>query len=439
MIAERISSRPLPPRPVVTWEFGGKNAAAPVYNGPVRRFFLCHYHEVGLKKGNRAFFERRLCQNIRRALARYPYRSVRRISGRILVAVPEDAPHRQIGKRLQKVFGLASCSPAWLSGQSLEELERNLWTLVRDREYATFKIEARRAQKSFPLTSPELNRLLGSYLVERSGKGVNLTAPDLTCHVDIVERYAFLYFTKLPGVRGLPVTTSEPVVALLSGGIDSPVAAYKIMKRGCPVIFVHFHSYPFTNLESQEKVRRLVRLLNQYQFQSVLYRVPFAHTQRQIVALTPPETRVIFYRRFMLRIAERLALREGALALVTGDSIGQVASQTLPNLSVISSTVGMPVLRPLVGDDKEEIIQTARRIGTFPVSILPDVDCCSLFVPRHPETRAQAAAIEETEAALDVEELVAAALDGAERETFDSASSETPITEAGLSTRNDPS
>ena len=260
----------------------------------------------------------------------------------------------------QKVFGLASCSPAWLSGQSLEELERNLWTLVRDREYATFKIEARRAQKSFPLTSPELNRLLGSYLVERSGKGVNLTAPDLTCHVDIVERYAFLYFTKLPGVRGLPVTTSGPVVALLSGGIDSPVAAYKIMKRGCPVIFVHFHSYPFTNLESQEKVRRLVRLLNQYQFQSVLYRVPFAHTQRQIVALTPPETRVIFYRRFMMRIAERLALREGALALVTGDSIGQVASQTLPNLSVISSTVSMPVLRPLVGDDKEEIIQTAR-------------------------------------------------------------------------------
>lgn len=405
----------------------------------MRRFFLCHYHEVGLKKGNRSFFERRLCENIRKALARFPFKSVRRISGRILVEVPEDAPHDQIGKRLQKVFGLSSCASAWLSGQSLEDLERNLWTLVRDREFTTFKIEARRAQKTFPLTSPELNRLLGSYLVERSGKGVNLTAPDLTCHVDIVERYAFLYFTRLPGSRGLPVTTSGRVVVLLSGGIDSPVAAYKIMKRGCPVIFVHFHSYPFTNLESQEKVRRLVKLLNEYQFESVLYRVPFAHTQRQIVAHTPPETRVVFYRRFMLRIAEKLALKEGALALVTGDSLGQVASQTLDNLSVISSTVGMPVFRPLVGDDKEEIIQTARRIGTFPVSILPDVDCCSLFVPKHPETRARAAAIEKIETALEVEDLVAAALDGAEREIFASVPSESPEAEAIPSHGNGPS
>ena len=394
---------------------------------------------MGLKKGNRAFFERRLCKNIRKALVRYPYKSVRRISGRILVEVPEDAPFERIGQRLQKVFGLSSCAPAWLSGQSMEDLERNLWALVRDREFDTFKIQARRAQKSFPLTSPELNRLLGSCLVERSGKGVNLTAPDLTCHVDIVERYAFLYFTRLPGARGLPVTTSGRVVALLSGGIDSPVAAYKIMKRGCPVIFVHFHSYPFTNLESQEKVRRLVRLLNEFQFESVLYRVPFAHTQRQIVAHTPPETRVVFYRRFMLRIAERLALREGALALVTGDSIGQVASQTLANLSVISSTVGMSVLRPLVGDDKEEIIQTARRIGTFSISILPDVDCCSLFVPKHPETRARAAAIEEIEAVLDVEDLVASALDGAERETFESSSSGMQEAEAIPSLGNRPS
>ncbi len=433
--------RPLPVRHIAPPEFGGWETAAPVRSiiAFVRRFFLCHYHEVGLKKGNRAFFERRLCQNIRRALAEYPYKSVRRISGRILVEVPGDAPHERIGQRLQKVFGLASCASAWLSGQSLEDLERNLWTLVRDREFDTFKIEARRAQKSFPLTSPELNRLLGSHVVERSGKGVNLTAPDLTCHVDIVERYAFLYFSKLPGARGLPVTTSGRVVVLLSGGIDSPVAAYKIMKRGCPVIFVHFHSYPFTNLESQEKVRRLVRMLNQFQFQSVLYRVPFAHTQRQIVALTPPETRVVFYRRFMLRIAERLALKEGALALVTGDSIGQVASQTLANLSVISSTVGMPVLRPLVGDDKEEIIQTARRIGTFPVSILPDVDCCSLFVPKHPETRARVAAIEKIEAALDVEELVEAALEGAEREIFESCPSESPAAEAIPSHGNGPS
>ena len=385
----------------------------------MRRLFLCHYHEVALKKGNRSFFEKRLCENIRRALTGTFIRAVRRISGRIIVETSQNSPHGEIGRRLQKVFGLASCSSAWLSGQSMEELEKNLWALVKDREFKTFKIEARRAQKTFPLTSPELNRHLGAVLVQRSGKAVDLTSPDLTCHVDIVERYAFLYFSRLPGIRGLPVSTSGKVAVLLSGGIDSPVAAFKLMKRGCPVTFVHFHSYPFTNLESQEKVRQLVRLLSEYQFHSVLYRVPFAETQRQIVAQTPSETRVVFYRRFMLRIAERIALQEGALALVTGDSIGQVASQTLENLSVISSTVSMPVLRPLVGDDKEEIIRMARRIGTYSISILPDVDCCSLFVPRHPETRAEIAGIERIEESLEVESLVEAALQGSERETID--------------------
>ena len=385
----------------------------------MRRFFLCHYHEIGLKKKNRPFFEKRLLKNILRALSDLPFKEVRRISGRLIVELLPESPIEEIGKRLQKIFGIVSCSPAWLSEQDLELLQENLWTLAQTRPFESFKIQARRAQKTYPLNSPELNERLGAFILEKSGKRVDLGSPNLTCYVDIVERYAFLYFEKLPGVKGLPVGVSGKVVVLLSGGIDSPVASYKILKRGCQAIFVHFHSYPHTSAESQEKVRELVKLLSRYQYRSVLYRVPFAEVQRQIVAFTPPPTRVIFYRRFMLRLAQQIALRERGQALVTGDSIGQVASQTLENLAVISESVELPILRPLVGEDKEDIIEVARRIGSYPISILPEVDCCSLFVPRHPETRADQVGINLIEEQLDLNEALAEARRGTEREVIE--------------------
>jgi tRNA uracil 4-sulfurtransferase len=376
----------------------------------MKRCFVCHYHEIGLKGSNRAFFENRLLENIRKALAGVPAGPVRRLSGRILLEMTEDSPAEIIGARLQKVFGLVYASPAWISTQDFDQLQENLWALVRDREFETFKIHARRAGKEYPLNSQQLNERLGALIQGKTGKRVRLENPDLTCHVDLVQRYAFLYFDRLRGVGGLPVTSSGKVVVLLSGGIDSPVAAYRIMKRGCRAVFVHFHSYPHTTLESQEKVRQLVRILDQYQYGSTLYLVPFAEAQRQIVAYTPPETRVILYRRLMVKIAERVAAREHALALVTGDSIGQVASQTLENLSVIGQATRMSVLRPLVGDDKEEIIQWSRQIGTMELSITPETDCCSLFIPRHPETRADLSDIERSEQKLDVERLVEDAL-----------------------------
>ena len=386
----------------------------------MRRFFLCHYHEIGLKKGNRSFFEKRLLQNIHRALSGLPFKEARRISGRLIVELLPESPLKEIGEQLQKVFGIVSCSPAWLSEQDLDLLQQNLWSLVQERDFESFKIQARRAQKTFPLNSPQLNERLGTFILERCGKRVDLGTPELTCYVDIVERYAFLYFEKLSGVKGLPVGSSGKVVVLLSGGIDSPVASYKIMKRGCQAIFVHFHSFPHTSTESQEKVRQLVTLLSQYQFRSVLYRVPFAEVQRQIVAFTPASTRVIFYRRFMLRLAQQIASREGGLALVTGDSIGQVASQTLENISVISESVRLPVLRPLVGEDKEDIIEVARKIGSYPISILPEEDCCSLFVPRHPETRADQVGINRIEEQLDLDEALSDALKRTEREVIES-------------------
>ena len=376
----------------------------------MKRCFICYYHEIILKGKNRAFFERRLKENVEKALAGLPYRSIRRLSGRILVELVPDSPVEEVGARLQKVFGLVFCCPAWKSTQKMEQLQEDLWSLVQTREFDTYKIDSRRANKKYPLNSQQMNEHLGAIIGERSGQRVRLEQPDLTCYVDIVEDYAFLYFEKLKGALGLPLSSSGKVVVLLSGGIDSPVAAYKVMKRGCRAIFVHFHSLPHTTPESLDKVRLLVSILNEYQYGSKTYMIPFADAQRQVVAFTPLETRVILYRRIMMRLAESIARREGAHALVTGDSIGQVASQTLENLRAISDATQFPIFRPLIGEDKEEIIAVARRIGTFETSILPHDDCCSLFVPKHPETRARLDGIRRVEGELDIDKIVGDAL-----------------------------
>ncbi len=373
----------------------------------MKRFLLCRYHEISLKRKKRPFFEKRLVDNIKKALNGTDCRSVDRLSGRIAARLGPDAAFEDVVPRLQRVFGVVSCSPAWLSSPQLESLKEDLWSLVRNRAFRTFQVRTRRAQKNFPLTSQEINEQLGAWIQAKSGMKVQLKDPDLTCYLDLVDGRAFLYFEKLRGSGGLPASTSGKVVVLLSGGIDSPVAAYKIMKRGCQALFVHFHSFPHTTLESQEKVRQLVRLLDQYQYGSKLWMVPFAECQRRVVAFSPAEVRVILYRRLMVQIAERLAGEQGARALVTGDSIGQVASQTLENLSAISAAAQMPILRPLVGEDKQEIIEAARQIGTFQISIQPDVDCCSLFVPRHPETRAQIDRIRQLEDQLEMEGVIA--------------------------------
>jgi thiamine biosynthesis protein ThiI len=260
----------------------------------------------------------------------------------------------------------------------------------------------------------EINQRVGGYVKERSGAKVDLENAELTCWIEIVEKYALIYVERLPGPGGLPVGTGGKVVVLLSGGIDSPVAAWKMIKRGCSPVFVHFHSFPYTNKESQEKAKQIARRLSEFALRAKLYLVPFAEVQRHIMVDTPLDTRVILYRRYMLRLAQEIAQREKARVLVTGVSVGQVASQTIENIDVISRAVAMPILRPLIGDDKIEIIQVARKIGTYDISIQPDQDCCSLFVPKHPETKAKIGEIEKSEARLEVSEVMNAAMDSAE-------------------------
>jgi thiamine biosynthesis protein ThiI len=380
----------------------------------VDRFFVIHYNELGLKKGNRDYFENALCANINLVLRDCGAEKARRISGRVLLPLTADADVVEIKNRLGRVFGIAYFAEAWGSPQTVENLERNAWSLIEGRSFNSFKIDARRADKSFPHTSVEINQRVGAYVKERSQARVDLENADLTCWIEIVEKYALMYVERRPGSGGLPVGTSGKVVVLLSGGIDSPVAAWKMVKRGCTPIFVHFHSFPYTNAESQEKAKQLARLLSQYALRSKIYLVPFAEVQRHIMVDTPIETRVILYRRYMMRLAEQIALREKARVLVTGDSVGQVASQTIENIDVISRAVSMPILRPLIGDDKVEIIDIARRVGTYDISIQPDQDCCSLFVPKHPETKANLIEIEKSESRLDVAGTLRAALDSTE-------------------------
>jgi thiamine biosynthesis protein ThiI len=380
----------------------------------VDRYCVIHYNELGLKKGNRDYFENALCSNINAVLRDCGVERSRRISGRILLPLKPEADLAEIKNRLARVFGIAYFAEAWASPQAVENLEANAWNLIEGRSFKSFRIDARRGDKSFPLTSVEINQRVGAYVKERSGARVDLENAELTCWIELVEKYALIYLERLRGPGGLPVGTSGKVVVLLSGGIDSPVAAWKMIKRGCTPVFVHFHSFPYTNKESQQKARQIAKLLANYSLKAKIYLVPFAEIQRHIMVNTPANTRVILYRRYMMRLAEQIARSERARVLVTGDSVGQVASQTIENIDVISRAVSMPILRPLIGDDKMEIVDVARRIGTYDISILPDQDCCSLFVPKHPETKADATGIENSEARLNVAEVMKAALASAE-------------------------
>jgi len=380
----------------------------------MERFIVIHYHELGLKKGNRDYFENRLCRNIRETLADCGIGAVHRISGRILLELRPDCRLDDILIRISKTAGVAYFAEAWPAPMTLEGLEETAWRLVSSKSFESFRVSTRRADKTFPLNSVEVNQRIGAMIKVRSGKRVDLENPDLVCAIEIVDNRALIYVDRRPGVGGLPSSTSGRVVVLLSGGLDSPVAAWKVIKRGCSAIFVHFHSFPYTNKESQEKAKQIAALLAEYQLRSKLYLVPFADVQRHIMVESPASTRVILYRRYMLRIAEQIAKRERARVLVTGDSIGQVASQTIENIDVISRAVTMPVLRPLVGDDKIEIVDIARRIGTYDISIQPDQDCCSLFVPKHPETKARLEAIEDSESRMQLDDVLAESMRTAE-------------------------
>ena len=301
----------------------------------------------------------------------------------------------------------------------LETLKKSAADDLRGARFSSFRVTTRRSDKGFPLNSGQIDREVGAAVHAATGVRVDLEEPDLTLWIEVLHDRILYSFDKHPGPGGFPVGSSGRVLALLSGGIDSPVAAWRMMKRGCRAVLAHFHAFPLQDRSTIDKTRELARILTQWQLRTRLLLIPFGPAQQAVVAACPAPLRVVLYRRLMMRIAEALARRHRARALVTGESLGQVASQTLDNMAIIGEATRAPVLRPLVGMDKEEITEQARRIGTFPVSTLPDQDCCQLFVPRHPATAARREEVERAEEALDVPALVAAAVQGAVEERFE--------------------
>lgn len=368
--------------------------------------FVVKYTEIALKGKNRPWFLARLVRNLRHATADVGVTSVRANTGRIEVVLGPSADPSVVADRIGYVFGIANYSFAGRAPLDIDRIAAAVNEDLGDRTCRSFRVSARRADKRFPLTSPQIEYEVGGRIQEARGWPVDLSEPEFTIHVEMLTNEAFYHFGKVRGPGGLPTGTAGRVVCLLSGGIDSPVAAYRMMKRGCAVTFVHFHSYPILSRASQEKARQLVEVLTRYQQRSRVYMVAFGEIQQQVVLAVPGPMRVVVYRRLMLRIAERLATIRRAHGLVTGDVVGQVASQTLENLAVVGSVAAMPLFRPLIGMDKEEIVAEAQKLGTYPISIIPDQDCCTLFTPRNPLTRARLADVERAEQALPVDELV---------------------------------
>lgn len=365
---------------------------------------VVHYHEIGLKGRNRGFFERALVRSIERVLTDC---RVEVIPGRLVVHLSGSPAS------LENVFGISSVAAGVSTGATMQEMSDAALNLMTNR-VGTFAISARRATKDLPFTSTDINVTVGEVVRTQLNLAVDLSHPDHTVNIEVMGRRALVTIDKIAGPGGLPTGVSGRLACLVSGGLDSPVAVYQMLRRGAKGVLVHFHSEPFTDRSSVRKVLKLAEIVSKWQGPTTVVAVAFGDTQQQIVAGAPPALRVVLYRRFMVRIAAEIAAWHRCKALVTGDSLGQVASQTLENLICVDDASPIPIFRPLIGQDKQDVINQAKAIGTHDLSLLPDTDCCSLFVPRSPATRARIEDCLKAEGELHVPELVSACIERAE-------------------------
>lgn len=374
------------------------------------RVCLIHYHEIGLKGKNRTSFEHQLVRNITHSLKAYPIGEVRRIAGHLLVPLSDESQADAVAHALEQVPGVARVSIAYRCGLSEEEYCEAAIQAMREADaqgFETFKVHAHRAATTYELHSIEINRLVGSVLCENfPTKKVQMHHPDVTLNVLVNQARVFVYAVSRRGVGGLPVGTAGKVVTLLSSGFDSPVATWAVGRRGAVCVSVHFSGRPMTADTSEWLTQDIVRALAPAGIVGRLYVVPFGERQREISLAVPQKLRIIMYRRVMFAVAERIARLEGAKALVTGESLGQVASQTLENIAAVNEMVELPVLRPLIGSDKQEIIARAHQIGTYDISCETAPDCCTLFMPRKPETHAKLDEVHEAWESFDHEAMI---------------------------------
>jgi thiamine biosynthesis protein ThiI len=385
---------------------------------------VCYYDEIALKRGNRRTYENLLIRNIERALSANSLNAISRTTklyGRIILELKPNYSVDTVEKLrqcLSRVFGIAYFAFATQVKQDINEMNETCLSMLEDSNAESFRVTARRSDKKFQMTSQQINEQVGAHLFTTTQTKVSLSNPDFTCHIDVVDGKVLVYSDKIAGVRGLPVGSGGNMLVSLSGGFDSPVAAYMIMKRGAHIEVVHFHVYPYTTQESIEKVRELCGVLSKYQTKIRMHLVPFGDVQTKITLECPEKLRVILYRRMMLRISERIAGNINAQAIVTGEALGQVASQTIENITATSESVTLPILRPLIGFDKIEIMDTAKKIGTYEISSRPHDDCCVRFIPNNPATKAKIREVIESEATLNIEELISEAVSKTTVETI---------------------
>ncbi|MCX7571474.1 tRNA 4-thiouridine(8) synthase ThiI [Tumebacillus sp. DT12] len=376
--------------------------------------------EISIKGKNRSVFEKALMENMRLAVKPIGGVKIVRTGGRI-EALLNGADLDEVATALSKVPGIRSLSPVMEAELDMDRIKDAALKVVEDaltkrQTPITFKVDGRRANKRFPLTSPEIAREVGGHVLRHTdGLTVDVHKPELTLQVEVRESKAYLLCDVIPGPGGLPVGSSGKVMLLLSGGIDSPVAGWMAMKRGAKLECIHFHSFPFTSERAQEKVNDLAKILAEHGGRIVLHNVHFTEIQKAIRQHVPEEYSITIMRRFMMRIADRLAHQRKAMALVTGESLGQVASQTLESMYTINNVTNMPILRPLVAMDKVDIMDIAHKIGTYETSILPYEDCCTIFLPKNPKTRPKLWEAQEIEKKLDIEALIEEALEKTEK------------------------
>lgn len=378
---------------------------------PYQRICLIHYHEIGLKGHNRATFENRLLKNAQFVLGDYPVVAVKRISGRILVFIKEGTDFElslEIAHKLMRLPGVARVSCGFICDRDIDVMcDAAQRALAEAGDFTTFKVAARRNHTDFAIDSMQMNQIVGAHLCESfPEKIVKMKEPDVKVCVEVIQSSSYIYAWSEAGIGGLPVGSSGKVMCLLSSGIDSPVALWRIARRGAVCMAVHFSGRPQTAATSEYLVDDIAHVLEESGCIARIYVVPFGDYQRKIAATVPPELRIIMYRRLMFKVAEALAFKERAKALVTGESLGQVASQTIENIGVTDAAVSIPLFRPLIGTDKQEIIDLAQDLGTFEISSKDAPDCCTLFMPRSPETHAKLARVLEVEAELPFDEWI---------------------------------
>lgn len=379
---------------------------------------LLKYGEISLKGLNRPMFERQLISNVAKALAPLGKFSVRKSQSTIYVEPLEDSADTELAvERLSKVFGIVNICPAVKCEKTIESIEKTTLECLSqmDIKGKTFKVESKREDKQFPMNSPQICRHMGGVILKNTdGLSVDVHNPDILVQIEI-RKEAYIFTHKVSGAGGMPIGTAGRATLLLSGGIDSPVAGWMIAKRGVRLEAVHFHSHPYTSDRAKEKVIDLARIMSAYTGEISLHVVPFTEIQLDIIEKCPKNYLTIIMRRLMMRIAEKISVQNGSSALITGESIGQVASQTMESLVVTDNAVNMPVFRPCIGMDKEEIVTISKKIDTYETSILPFEDCCTIFVPKHPKTKPSVAEIEEAEKLLtDPEGMMSKAIDDEE-------------------------